>query len=80
LNTKTSNEKATIVINVNQSNIFNIYLYAISGKMVKDIYNGKLQTGRHEIVIDLTAYQSGSYLIVINSKTQKESLRLEKLE
>jgi Secretion system C-terminal sorting domain len=72
-------DKTTVVINVNEASRFNIYLYAISGKMVKDIYTGMLESGRQEFVLDLSAYQTGSYLIVINSNSQKESLRLQKV-
>ena len=72
-------DQTRLVINVKDSQIFNVYLYAINGKMVKDIYNGMLATGRQELVVDLTGYESGSYLIVINAGKQKESLMLEKL-
>ena len=73
-------DQTTVVINVKNPKFFNIYLYAINGKMVKDIYNGMLTSGRQEFLIDLTRYEAGSYLIVINAGKQKESLRLEKLQ
>ena len=72
-------DQTTIVINVKNEQLFSIYLYAINGKMVKDIYNGMLATGRQEFRLDLSQYQSGSYLVVINAGKQKESLKLEKL-
>ena len=72
-------DQTRIVINVKDEQMFNVYLYAINGKMVKDIYNGMLASGRQEFVIDLAGYESGSYLIVINAGKQKESLKLEKL-
>lgn len=73
-------DNTTVVIQVNQANIFDIYLYAIDGKRVKSIYKGLLNSGRQEFIIDLSAYKSGSYLIVVNSESQKESLRLEKVD
>lgn len=73
-------DNTTVVIQVNQANIFDIYLYAINGKRVKSIYRGLLESGKQEFIIDLSAYKSGSYLIVVNSESQKESLRLEKVD
>ena len=73
-------EVSTFEIQVNTADIFNIYLYAIDGKKVNTIYNGKLEEGTIEFKIDLSAYQAGTYLVVINSSKQKESLRIEKVE
>ncbi|MCB9223345.1 MAG: T9SS type A sorting domain-containing protein [Crocinitomicaceae bacterium] len=72
-------DQSTIVLQVSEEQIFNIYLYAINGKLVKTIYNGFLSTGRQEFVIDLTPYKAGSYLIMIQTNEQKASLQMEKL-
>lgn len=72
-------DQTTVVIHVKNPEIFNVYLYAINGKMVKDIYKGMLASGRQEFLVDLTKYEAGSYLIVIKAGKQKESLRLEKV-
>jgi hypothetical protein len=73
-------EVATFEIDVVTEDVFNIYLYAINGKKVNTIFDGKLEQGTIEFKIDLSAYQAGTYLIVINSSKQKESLRIEKIE
>ena len=73
-------DKARVEIEVLEKNEFNIYLYAIDGKKIRAIYDGLLERGVTSFSIDLTAYQAGSYLIVIKSAMQKESLRLEKVE
>lgn len=73
-------DQTHVVVNVHKSELFNIYLYAIDGKRVKNIFNGILNTGRTEFLIDLSAYEAGSYLIVVNGQNQKESLRVEKVE
>ena len=70
----------TIELNVEKKGVFDIYLYAIDGKKVKSIYKGVYAAGIQRIVIDLSAYQAGSYLVVINGEKQKESLRLEKVK
>ena len=72
-------DNTTVVINVAEEMLFDIYLYAINGKQVKSIYNGMLANGRQEFILDLTPYMAGSYLIVIVANGQKETLRIEKL-
>jgi hypothetical protein len=71
---------STIVLQVHQELIFDIYLYAIDGKKVKSIHNGLINVGRNEFQIDLSSYNTGSYLIIINTKYQKRSLRIEKVD
>jgi hypothetical protein len=75
-----SKDVTSLVIQVLEEEIFDVYLYAIDGKNVKSIYNGLLSSGRCELLIDLSSYKSGSYLIVIQTKNQKASLRLEKID
>jgi hypothetical protein len=73
-------DKARVEIEVLEKNEFKIYLYAIDGKKIRAIYDGLLERGVTSFSVDLTTYQTGSYLIVIKSANQKESLRLEKVE
>jgi hypothetical protein len=74
-----TNDISRVVLDVKTEEIFNILLYAIDGKKVKTIHDGILSTGRQEFIIDLTSYEAGTYLIMINSHQQKASLKVEKL-
>ncbi|MEX1002968.1 MAG: T9SS type A sorting domain-containing protein [Crocinitomicaceae bacterium] len=68
-----------VVLEVFKEEQFNIYLYAIDGKRVKQIFMGKLPVGEKRFVIDLINYPTGNYLIVIQSHSQKTTLKLEKI-
>ncbi|MEO9531435.1 MAG: T9SS type A sorting domain-containing protein [Crocinitomicaceae bacterium] len=70
----------TVEIEVVQEALFDIYLYAINGKKIKTLFNGIYAVGIQRIVVDLKAYEAGSYLIVINGEKQKETFKLEKID
>lgn len=75
-----SSTRSVLMIEVQETTHFNIYLYSVQGKKVKDLYSGELSKGSHQFKNDLTHYNSGEYLIVVQTQHQKESIRLTKIE
>jgi len=75
-----NSEESILKLEVKETSNFNIYLYSVEGKKVKDIFSGKIKPGTHSFSSDLTPYKSGQYLIVIHADGQKESIRLEKVD
>ncbi|UKN02770.1 T9SS type A sorting domain-containing protein [Paracrocinitomix mangrovi] len=70
---------SNFVLNVQKETDFDIYLYALNGKQIKHIYKGELPVGERKFQIDLAKFSSGSYLLVVQTDTQKESLKIQKL-
>lgn len=75
-----SSDRASVQLNIHHEGHFEIYLYAIQGKKIKSIYSGNLPAGQRIFDIELSRYEPGSYLVVVNSKKQKETYKLEKVK
>jgi hypothetical protein len=75
-----TSSQTVIEIQVSEKALYNVYLYAIDGKKIKTLFNGLYQQGLQRISLNLSTYEAGSYLIVINGGKQKESFKLEKVE
>ncbi|AEA46021.1 T9SS type A sorting domain-containing protein [Fluviicola taffensis] len=71
-------ESTTIEIQAPQKEHMDIQLYDTSGKRIKEIYSGKISKGTFRQLIDLTDLTSGIYLIIIQSKDFKETVRILK--
>lgn len=56
----------------------NIQLYSNLGQFVQPIFNGKIERGTFEYPMDLTNVAPGIYLVIIQSKEFKETVRMIK--
>lgn len=70
---------AKFQLQINEAGMYDIYLYAVNGKKIKSIYQGNLLTGFQEFNINMSPYKSGTYLLIVNSKKQKDSFKIEKV-
>jgi len=51
-------------------------LFDTQGKLVRDIFGGRLIPQRHEISIDVSAIENGIYILQINKESGSKSIRL----
>ena len=56
----------------------NIQLFSNLGQLIQPIFNGKIERGTFEYPMDLTNIAPGIYLVVIQSKEFKETVRIVK--
>jgi len=56
-----------------------IGLYDLNGKFIQHVYQGKIERGTFKKDLDLTNYTPGIYLIIVQSKEYKETIRVSKI-
>lgn len=71
-------ESTTLEIQAPNKERMEINLYDTSGKLIKEIYSGKISRGTFQQFIDLNDLNSGLYLVIIQSKDFKETVRVVK--
>jgi hypothetical protein len=71
-------ESTTLEIQLPQKERMNINLYDTSGKLIREVYSGKISKGTFRQFIDLNDLNSGLYLVIIQSKDFKETVRIVK--
>lgn len=71
-------ESTTLEIQAPQKERMEINLYDTSGKLIREIHSGKISRGTFQQQIDLNDLNSGLYLIIIQSKDFKETVRVVK--
>lgn len=71
-------ENTTLEIQAPEKEHMDIRLYDAGGKFIREIYSGKIARGTFRQPIDLTDFNSGLYLIIIQSKEFKETVRVIK--
>ncbi|MDF3025810.1 MAG: hypothetical protein K0S23_117 [Fluviicola sp.] len=71
-------ESTTLEVQVPEKERMDIKLYDTSGKFIRDIHSGKLSRGTIRQMIELNDLTSGLYLIIIQSKNFKETVRIIK--
>lgn len=71
-------ESTTLEIQAPNKERMNINLYDSSGKLIREIHSGKIARGTFRQFIDLNDLNSGLYLIIIQSKDFKETVRVAK--
>lgn len=69
-------ESTTLEIQLPQKERMEINLYDTSGKLIREIHSGKIARGTFRQLIDLNDLNSGLYLIIIQSKDFKETVRV----
>ena len=71
-------ESTTLEIQAPEKERMNIRLYDASGKFIREIHSGEISRGTFRRQIDLNDLNSGLYLIIIQSKGFKETVRVVK--
>ena len=56
-----------------------IELIGLNGQKIRTIHSGRLKKGENEFHIDLTALETGMYLVVIHSGEMKETIKFTKI-
>lgn len=74
-----TNDNATLSIEVKFEGQFDIKLYDMNGRLIRDMYVGELVAGRQMFPINLDAEQSGIYIVNVISRDQNETLKVQKL-
>jgi hypothetical protein len=75
-----TNGPSNFSIFVNEPAQFQIEVYSISGQKINELHKGELSEGRHQFDIDLSNYNTGTYLIKVWSEKQEETIKLIKVE
>ncbi|WP_341906818.1 T9SS type A sorting domain-containing protein [Fluviicola taffensis] len=71
-------ESTTLEIQAPHKERMEINLYDMSGKLIREIHSGKISRGTYRQLIDLNDLTPGLYLIIIQSKDFKETVRVVK--
>jgi hypothetical protein len=71
-------ESTTLEIQAPEKERMQINLYDTSGKFIREIHSGKISRGTFRQVIDLNDLPSGLYLVIVQSKAFKETVRIVK--
>jgi hypothetical protein len=70
---------ATLSLDIYETGQFEINLFDMSGRMVRAVYAGELVDGRQSFPIELAQENSGMYIVQVLSKTQHETIKIQKL-
>lgn len=71
-------ESTTLEIQAPEKDRMDIRLYDTGGRFIREIHSGKISRGTFRQLIDLNDLDSGLYLIIIQSKAFKETVRVVK--
>lgn len=71
-------ENTTLEIQSPHKERMDINLYDTSGKLIREIHSGKIPKGTFRQSIDLNDLNSGVYLVIIQSRNFKETVRIVK--
>ena len=72
-------DRTTFELSVPDKNRFEIGLYDMNGKLVQEVYDGKIDRGTFTQELQLTDLNPGIYLLIISSKDYKETVRISKI-
>lgn len=71
-------ESTTLEIQAPNKERMEINLYDTSGKLIREVYSGKISRGTFRQFIDLNNLTPGLYLVIIQSRDFKETVRVVK--
>lgn len=71
-------ENTTLEIQAPHKERVEINLYDTSGKLIREVYSGEISKGTFRQLIDLNDLNNGLYLVIIQSKDFKETVRIVK--
>lgn len=72
-------QRATLTVDILEPDQYTVQLYDRTGKRVKEIHRGFLETGSHSIRIDCRGLAAGVYLLILRSEATGEIQRVDKL-
>jgi hypothetical protein len=72
-------ESSTLKLGIPSSIDANIQLFSNQGQFIQSIFSGKIERGTFEQAIDFLGLEPGTYLVIIQSKEFKETVRVVKL-
>lgn len=72
-------DRTTFELGVPDKTRFEIALYDMNGKLVQEVYNGKIDRGTFTQELQLGDLNPGIYLLIISSKDYKETVRISKI-
>lgn len=72
-------DNATIELEIEIGDNFTIQLFDLNGRLVEQIYDGYLESGRQGFNTNLNDFLPGLYFISIQSTFQQETLKLQKI-
>ncbi len=64
-------DKVTMGFNVKQESVVKIQLYSMTGELLAVVHESMMNSGVHEIIYDLSAYDPGLYLIRFTTGEQR---------
>ncbi len=71
-----ANEKATVSFEMKQAADLKITIMDMTGKIVKEVYNGAVTRGEHEVVFSTNDMSSGLYVVSLASNRKVKTLKL----
>lgn len=71
-----ANNSATVVVNMTKTGDIAINMVDISGKLVKQIFNGSKTAGSQSFSIDLSSVNTGLYFIAVSSGDNQKTIKL----
>jgi hypothetical protein len=71
---------AAIILNVPAVELFNIDLRNPEGRHLRNIYSGILPKGIKRFEIELGAYDSGTFIVSINSASESQTVKVQKVQ
>jgi len=71
---------SALILNISETTKVNIFIINSIGLNVLNIYNGILASGQHNIEINGTSLSSGVYFCVFETPTQREVVKIVKIE
>jgi hypothetical protein len=71
---------SALILNISETTKVNIFIINSIGVNVLNIYNGILASGQHNIEINGTSLSSGVYFCVFETPTQREVVKIVKIE
>ena len=74
-----ASNQTTLQINMPNRGKGEIELFALNGQKIRSIHSGRIRKGESEYPIDLTALETGMYLVVVYSGEMKETIKFSKI-
>jgi Secretion system C-terminal sorting domain len=71
--------ESTLALDIETEGQYQIFMYDLNGRKIRDIHSGELFIGRNNFNIDLFDLQSGMYFLQVLAEGQNETLKIQKL-
>src|SRR5690606_8564437 len=70
---------STVVAVIDEADFFTAELFDSNGKLLSQIFHGRLETGEKRFEINLENYPSGTYLLKVKSSNNSQTVRLQRI-